>query len=48
MLGLIFSSVWLGTSIVLIAIGVIGEYIGKAYMESKDRPRYFIEKTLLD
>ena len=48
MLGLIFSSVWLGTSIILIAIGVIGEYIGKAYMESKDRPRYFIEKTLLD
>ena len=48
MLGLIFASVWLAAALQLIAIGVIGEYIGKAYMESKGRPRYFIEKTLLD
>ena len=48
MLGMIFASVWLTASILLIAVGIIGEYIGKAYMESKERPRYFIEKTLLD
>ena len=47
MMGLIFASVWLTCAILLIAIGVIGEYIGKTYMESKDRPRYFIEKKLL-
>jgi hypothetical protein len=28
----------------LISVGVLGEYIGKIYMEAKGRPRYFIEK----
>ncbi len=28
----------------LLALGVIGEYIGKIYQESKQRPRYFISK----
>ena len=33
----------------LISIGVIGEYIGKIYMEVKHRPRYIIsEKTWKD
>ncbi|HEY9106434.1 MAG TPA: glycosyltransferase family 2 protein [Roseateles sp.] len=30
----------------LLAMGVIGEYVAKIYMETKRRPRYFIEKTL--
>ncbi|WP_445621069.1 glycosyltransferase family 2 protein [Kushneria sp. Sum13] len=30
----------------LIGIGVLGEYIGRIYMESKNRPRYIIKKTL--
>jgi glycosyltransferase involved in cell wall biosynthesis len=28
----------------LVGIGVIGEYVGKIYLETKDRPRYFIEE----
>ena len=28
----------------LLSVGVIGEYIGKIYLEVKERPRYIIEK----
>ena len=27
-------------------LGVIGEYIGKIYKETKRRPRYFIEEII--
>ena len=30
----------------VLAIGVIGEYIGKIYLETKDRPKYFIEEMV--
>jgi len=32
----------------ILSIGIIGEYIGKIYKETKNRPRYFIEKTTDD
>ena len=32
----------------LLSIGVVGEYIGKIYTETKRRPRYFIEKETND
>lgn len=35
------------SGIILVALGIVGEYIGKIYMESKKRPRYFIEKVIL-
>lgn len=38
-------SVWLVGGVLLVAIGVTGEYIGKIYMEVKRRPRYFIQET---
>lgn len=30
----------------LLAIGILGEYIGKIYLETKARPRFFIESSL--
>ena len=40
-------SLWLIGSIVIISLGIIGEYIGKIYTEVKDRPRYNIESVLM-
>ena len=37
-------SIWILGALQLIAIGIIGEYIGKNYFESKHRPQYLIEK----
>ena len=39
-------SIWFFGSLQLIATGVVGEYIGKIYLETKGRPRFFIEKYL--
>lgn len=39
-------SIWAIGGLQLLAIGVIGEYIGKIYLETKRRPRYIIEKVL--
>lgn len=39
-------SVWFCSGCVLIALGIIGEYIGKIYIESKSRPKYNIEQIL--
>ena len=32
--------------LILFSLGIVGEYIGKIYMETKQRPLYFIEKTI--
>ena len=39
-------SVWAIGGLILLSLGVIGEYIGKIYLESKRRPRYIIEQSL--
>ncbi|MCD8363225.1 MAG: glycosyltransferase family 2 protein [Lachnospiraceae bacterium] len=39
-------SIWALGGLQLLAIGVIGEYIGKVYLETKERPKYIIEKVL--
>ncbi len=44
----IIASIWMLGGLQLVAIGVIGKYIGKIYLETKHRPRYIIEKTTMD
>lgn len=39
-------SIWFLGGMQLIAIGLVGQYIGKIYIEVKGRPRYNIEKIL--
>ena len=39
-------SIWLLGGIQLISIGIIGEYIGKIYNETKRRPRFIVEEYL--
>ncbi|MEG0022372.1 MAG: glycosyltransferase family 2 protein [Bacilli bacterium] len=39
-------SIWLVSGIQMLSIGIIGEYIGKIYNETKERPRYIISKNL--
>ena len=34
------------SAVQLISIGIIGEYIGKIYMEVKHRPKYSIKETI--
>ncbi|WP_353961310.1 glycosyltransferase family 2 protein [Ruminococcus sp. YE282] len=41
-------SIWALGGLQLLAIGVIGEYIGKIYLETKRRPRYIVEEFLED
>ncbi len=40
-------SIWFIGGVQLVAIGLIGQYIGKIYMEVKQRPRYNIETLLV-
>lgn len=39
-------SVWAIGGLILLSLGVVGEYIGKIYLETKARPRFIIEQFL--
>ena len=41
-------SVWAIGGLIMISLGVIGEYIGKIYLETKNRPRFIIESYIGD
>lgn len=41
-------SVWAIGGLQLLSIGIIGEYIGKIYLETKARPKFIIEEYLCD
>lgn len=42
----LMGSVWLLGGLQLLGLGVIGEYIGKIYMETKARPPFIVEELL--
>ncbi len=44
----IMLSVWFIGSALLLSIGIVGEYIGKIYIEVKKRPLYTIEEVLMN
>ena len=39
-------AMWFIGGIITFSIGLVGEYIGKIYLEVKERPRYIVEKEL--
>lgn len=39
-------SVWFLGSLLLMAVGVVGAYIGKIFTEVKARPRFIVRETL--
>ena len=41
-------SIWMIGGIQLLSLGVIGEYVGKMYNETKKRPRYIIADKLIE
>ena len=41
-------SIWFCSGCVLTCMGIVGEYIGKIYVECKERPRFNIETVLMD
>ncbi len=41
-------SIWALGGLQLLAIGIIGEYIGKVYLETKERPQFIVEEYLSD
>lgn len=42
----IVGSIWLALGIQMLSLGIVGEYIGKIYSETKRRPRYIISENL--
>lgn len=44
--GSMMVSIWLVGGLVMVSLGITGEYIGKIYLEVKHRPRYIVETEL--
>lgn len=44
----VICSIWLVGGLQLLCLGIVGEYVGKTYYETKRRPRFIIERSLLE
>ncbi|WP_297630400.1 glycosyltransferase family 2 protein [uncultured Clostridium sp.] len=42
----IIASIWALGGIQILCIGIIGEYVGKTYLEVKERPKFIVDKKL--
>ena len=40
-------SIWFIGGVIIISLAILGEYIGKMYIETKKRPRYFVRKRMI-
>lgn len=41
-------SIWFIGGLVIFSVGMVGQYVGKIYLEVKERPRYIIETRIKD
>ncbi len=39
-------SIWFVGGAIMVSLGIVGEYVGRIYMESKHRPRYIVAEEL--
>ena len=44
--GSMMCSLWLIGGFLMLSLGIVGEYVGKIYLETKQRPRYYVETSL--
>ncbi len=44
----LLASLWFLGGLILMSVGVVGEYVGKIYLEAKRRPRYIVSEFLND
>jgi len=42
----IICSIWSIGGLILLSVGIVGEYTGKIYLEAKQRPRFIVEKRI--
>jgi len=45
-LGWVVASAWIICGLLMTSIGIVGEYVGKVFEESKHRPRYIVDRFI--
>lgn len=44
----LFLSIWAVGGLIIFSLGIVGEYVGKIYLETKQRPRFLVQEFLND